>query len=99
MAITHTWAVANLDRETATGRVTTVHYTVSSTDGIYSAGAYGSIGLDGDVVTPFGELTPEICVGWVKSQFGDEKVAEIEAALVAQLEEQAAPKHASGTPW
>jgi len=99
MAITHTWAVANLERETATGRVTTVHYTVSSTDGVYNTGAYGSIGLDGDVVTPFGELTPEICVGWVKDHFGAEKVAEVEAALEAQLSKMAAPTMASGTPW
>jgi len=99
MTITHTWDIANLERETATGRVITVHYTVSSTDGVYNTGAYGSIGLDGEVVTPFSELTPEICVGWVKDQFGAEKVTEVEAALEAQLAEMSAPTKASGTPW
>ena len=96
---TFTWKVASLDRSTADGRVNTVHYTVSAADETYTAGAYGSLGLEGDVSIVYGELTEEICVGWVKESFGAEKVAEIEAALQAQLDEQAAPTKASGVPW
>ena len=96
---TFTWKVASLDRSTADGRVNTVHYTVSAADETYTAGAYGSLGLEGDVSVPYGELTEEVCVGWVKEAFGAEKVAEIEAALQAQLDEQAAPTKASGVPW
>ena len=96
---TFTWKVASLDRATADGRVNTVHYTVSAADETYTAGAYGSLGLEGDVSVPYGELTEEVCVGWVKEAFGAEKVAEIEAALQAQLDEQAAPTKASGVPW
>ncbi len=96
---TFTWKVASLDRSTADGRVNTVHYTVSAADETYTAGAYGSLGLEGDVSVAYGELTEEICVGWVKEAFGAEKVAEIEAALQAQLDEQAAPTKASGVPW
>ena len=48
---------------------------------------------------PFADLTPEIVIGWVKDHFGAEKVAEIEAALEAQIAEQAAPTKATGTPW
>jgi hypothetical protein len=99
MATTFTWKVANLDRSTADGKVNTVHYTISAEDGTYSAGAYGSAGFDGEVTTAFADLTEEVVVNWVKEQFGDEKVAEIEAALQAQLDEQAAPTKASGVPW
>ena len=99
MTTTYTWNVNNLERETATGRVYTVHYTVDATDGTYTAGAYGSIGLDGEVVTPYGELTKETCVGWVKDALTAEKVAEVEAALQAQLDEQTAPTKAAGIPW
>ena len=101
MATTNTWKIAQLERETADGYVYTAHYTVTAEDGTYSAGAYGSIGLERpETLVPFADLTEEVVIGWVKEKLGgDEKVAEIEAALQAQLDEQAAPTKASGTPW
>ena len=99
MSITTTFHVANLDRNTADGKVTTIHYTVNATDGTYSAGTYGSIGVDGDLVTPYKDLTEAVVIGWVKDQLGADKVTEIEAALEARLEEQRAPKVAAGVPW
>lgn len=98
---TITWKVADLDRTLADGRVNTVHYTVDarSDDEVYSAGAYGSISLEGDVTTPFADLTEEVVVGWVKAALGEDKVAEIVAALEAQLTEQATPTVGSGMPW
>jgi len=98
---TFTWAVAQLERHTADGIVFTVHYTVAANDGTYSSSAYGSLGLEapeGDAI-PFASLTPEIVIDWVKDKFGAEKVAEIEAALQAQLDEQHAPSKAQGVPW
>jgi hypothetical protein len=94
-----TWAIANLERETADGKVIVVHYTVNATNGTYSAGAYGSLGFDGEVTTPFADLTKEVVVGWVKEALGADKVAEVEAALQNQIDEQAAPTKAAGTPW
>jgi hypothetical protein len=97
---TFTWAIANLERETADGFVFTAHYTVNASDGTYSSGAYGSLGFERpDNLIPFSELTEEVVVGWVKEHFGAEKVAEIESALQAQIDEQRAPSKASGVPW
>jgi len=97
---TATWKISQLERETADGYVYTAHYTVDAKDDTYSAGAYGSIGFERpEELIPFSELTEEQVVGWVKDQFGDEKVAEIEAALQTQLDEQAAPTKAAGVPW
>ena len=98
---TFTWKVSNLDRTLSDGRVNTVHYTVDarSDDEVYSSGAYGSIGLEGDVVTPYADLTEETVVGWVKAALGEDKVTEVQAALDAQLTEQATPTVGSGTPW
>jgi hypothetical protein len=102
MTTTYTWAIAQLERHTADGIVFTVHYTVAANDGTYASSAYGSIGLEqpeGDVI-PYADLTPEIVIGWVQDKLGgDEKVAEIEAALQAQLDEQVAPTKAAGVPW
>ena len=98
---TFTWKISNLDRTLSDGRVNTVHYTVDarSDDEVYSSGAYGSIGLEGDVVTPYADLTEETVVGWVKAALGEDKVTEVQAALDAQLTEQATPTVGSGTPW
>ena len=102
MATTTIWNIAELERHTADGIVFTAHYTVNANDGTYSAGAYGSVGLEapeGNVI-PYADLTPEIVVGWTKSKLGgDEKVAEIEAALQSQIDEQRQPTTAAGVPW
>ena len=106
MASTYSWKVANLERNVSDGMVYTVHYTINAVsdqkdpDGqFYSAGAYGSLGFDGEVTTPFENLTEEVVIGWVKEQLGAEKVAEIEAALQAQIDEKVAPTKAAGVPW
>jgi len=100
MATTFSWKIANLERETADGFVYTCHYTVTADDGTYTSGAYGSLGLERpENLIPFSQLTEEIVVDWVKDKFGAEKVAEIEAALQAQLDEQHAPSKATGVPW
>ena len=101
MTTTFTWAIANLERETADGFVFTAHYTVNAADGTYTSGAYGSIGFERpENLIPFADLTEEVVVGWVKEALGgDEKVAEIEAALQSQLDEQHAPTKAAGLPW
>jgi hypothetical protein len=106
---TFTWKVANLERNVADGKVYTVHYTVnalsdtvdpnSESGGFFSAGAYGSLGFDGEVTTPFADLTEEVVIGWVKEQIGAEKVAEIEAALQAQIDLKITPVSAAGVPW
>ena len=100
MATEFAWKIAQLERETDDGFVFTVHYTVNADDGTYTSGAYGSLGLERpDNLIPFSQLTEETVVGWVKEKFGEEKVAEIEAALQAQLDEQHNPTKASGVPW
>jgi hypothetical protein len=99
---TVTWKIAQLERETSDGFVFVGHYTVDANDGTYSAGAYGSQGFERpaeDALIPFADLTEEIVVGWVQNALGDEKVAEVEAALQGQLDEQRNPTKAAGVPW
>ena len=103
MATTTVWSISQLERHTADGIIFTAHYTVDANDGTYSAGAYGSVGLeqpDPDEIIPYANLTSGIVIGWVKERLGgDDKVEEIEAALQAQLDEQHAPSKATGLPW
>jgi hypothetical protein len=101
MATNFVWGINTLERETDDGFVFTAHYTVNANDGTYSSGAYGSIGFQlPDNLIPYAHLTEETVIGWVKEALGgDEKVAEIEAALQSQLDEQHAPTKAAGVPW
>ena len=98
---TFTWSVAQLERETADGFVFTAHYTVNAADDTYNAGAYGSVGFERpETLIAFADLTEEVVIGWVKEAIGGaDKVAEIEAALQSQLDEQKAPTEAAGLPW
>ena len=106
---TITWSINTLERELADGYVFTAHYSVNAVSSTlnpegnpYSQGAYGSVGLErpeGDLI-PFDELTQEQVIGWVKEKLGgDEKVAEIEAALEARLAEMISPSKINGVPW
>ena len=101
MATTFTWGINTLERETDDGFVFTAHYTVDANDGTYSSGAYGSVGFQRpDNLIPYADLTEATVIGWVKEALGgDEKVAEIEAALQEQLNQQHAPTKANGVPW
>ena len=101
--MTTTWKIAQLDRELADGYVYTVHYTVDATDGTYSAGAYGSVGLEKpETLVAYKDLTSETVIGWVKAKLDAEEagtVAKVEAALAANIAEQKTPTKGSGLPW
>lgn len=97
---TYTWAVANLERHTAGDIVYIIHWTLSATDGVNTVSSYGTVGLvapsEGDTVIPFEDLTPEIVIGWAKTELDE---TAMEADLQTQLDELAAPTHESGLPW
>jgi hypothetical protein len=100
MTTTFSWNIANLERATSDGYVFTAHYTIDANDGTYSAGAYGSIGLERPkTLIPYSQLSKELVVIWVMDKLGTEQVEAIEAALQAQLDEQHAPSKAAGVPW
>ena len=106
---TFTWSINTLERELADGYVFTAHYSVNAVSSTldpegnpYSQGAYGSVGLErpeGDLIA-FDDLTQDQVIGWVKEKLGGaEKVAEIEAALQARLDEVMSPTKINGVPW
>jgi hypothetical protein len=105
MANTYTWKVGQCDRTLATGVITTLHYTVNATDedGTYSVGAYGSIGLeapDANDMIAYDNVTEAQAITWAQEALGGaDKVAEIHAALDAQLTEKRTPTTGTGTPW
>ena len=105
MANTYTWKVGQCDRNLADGMITTLHYTVSAVteDGVYSVGAYGSVGLDpaeSEDMIPYDSVTEAQAISWAQAKIGgEEKVAAILAALDAQLTEKRTPTVGKGLPW
>lgn len=102
--MTTTWTIAELERNTADGGVVVAHYRVDAVDGEYTAGAYGSMNFTPDASADdfidFDSLTEATVIGWVQEALGGaEKVAEIEAALQAKIDEDKNPTIAVGLPW
>jgi hypothetical protein len=92
-----TWSVVQMDRKSADGFVTTVHYNVSAVDGEFTASTYGTVGFaEEGAFTPYSQLTEAVVVGWVKDSLGQETVEE---ALAAQIEAQKNPVQETGLPW
>lgn len=107
MAIQYTWGFPALDVKLSEGEmtnvVTTVHWTLTGTEGDHTASTYGSLGV--------GEPTPEGFVdyelltaaevqSWVESAMGEEQLQSMYDGLVQQIETLKAP--VTGTlppPW
>jgi hypothetical protein len=92
-----TWTIAQLDRQTSDGLVTTAHWRVDAVDGDYSSGSYGTVGFErGDTFIAYDSLTEAQVIEWVKDKLD---VEVIEAGLQAQIDAKKAPTTATGVPW
>jgi hypothetical protein len=84
-----------------TNVVNTVHWRVSKEDGDNSGSSYGTVGLEapGESFVEWDDITETTAVGWAKAALGDEQVAATEAAIDAQIAEQANPTNGTGVSW
>ena len=100
-----TWTIANLERTNDDAKgVVVAHYRCDGVDGEHSIGAYGTQSFtpdpSADGYVAFADLTEATVVGWVQNALGGaEKVAEIEAAIQAKIEEQKNPTVVAEVPW
>jgi len=96
--MTITWTIAQLDRQTSNGFVTTAHWTASAVDGDYSAFTYAtSSWADGTPTTPYADLTQTTVLDWIWANGVDKEA--VEASLQAQIDAQKNPVTATGVPW
>ena len=99
------WTVSAMDytvsQDGHSNVVNTVHWRVSKEDGDNSGSSYGTVGLEAPSGTfvEWDDITEEIAVGWAKAALGDEQVAATEAAIDAQIAEQANPTSGTGVSW
>jgi hypothetical protein len=95
--MTTIYTINQLERNISEGFVITVHYSITKTDGDFSASTYGTIGFEAGIpTTPFASLTESQVIEWVKDKLGEEV---IEASLAAQIATQKNPITATGLPW
>ena len=95
--MTTTWTINNLDRETADGLVTTIHWGAAAVDGDFSASIVNTQQLErGESFVDYATLTEATVLEWLWEKVDKEAV---EAALEAQIEAQRTPVKASGLPW
>jgi len=93
-----TWTIAQLDRQTSNGFVTTAHWRADAVDGDYSASTYStSSWADGTPTTPYANLTQATVLGWIWANGVDKEA--VEASLQAQIDAQKNPVSATGVPW
>lgn len=92
MATTYNWAVSALDcypeYEGHEDVVFVCHWRLDGTDGEYTAGVYGTVGLTLDPeapYTPYADLTEAQVIGWVKDALGEEQVASYEENVANQI--------------
>jgi hypothetical protein len=91
------WNISQLDRKTTDGFVTCAHWNVYAEDGVYKSTAYGTCNWEeGELITPYPDLTEEQVLGWVWEQVSK---PDTEAMLLEQIELQKHPVEASGVPW
>lgn len=103
----YNWIIERLDcypeRDGETDVVFTVHWRLNAQDGEYGASGYGTVGLTYDPAapfTPYADLTQAQVVGWVQAALGAEQVAQMEAALAANIAAQINPPVVSPPlPW
>jgi len=107
MATTIEWIVSQMDcypeKEGEQDVVFTVHWRCNGADGQYSGTSYGTQGVTyeaGTPFTPYADLTQAQVIDWVQSAMGAERVAEIEASVANQIENQKNPPVVSpALPW
>ena len=99
------WTVSAMDytvsQDGHTNVVNIVHWRCSKTDGDNSGSSYGTVGLEapGESFVAWGDITESTAVGWAKAAMGGDEVAAVEAAVDAQIAEQANPTHGTGVSW
>ena len=98
MTIAYNWVITQTDYETATGFITTAHWTASAVDGDYTASIYStSSWASGTPTIPYASVTMAEVLDWVWAN-GVDKTA-TETALASNIALQKNPVTASGTPW
>lgn len=100
MAITYTWTVANMERNTADGGVTVIHWRCEGVDGDATASSYATTSCEPDASSAdfiaFENVTEAKALEWV---WGTVVKADIETAIADKINAELNPTTTTGLPW
>ena len=100
MAVTYTWTIANLERNTADGGVTVAHWRCKGVDGEATASSYGTSSWTPDASAPdfiaFDSLTQDAVLAWVWNTVVH---TDVEASIAAKINAELNPTTTAGLPW
>ena len=100
MAITYTWTIAELERNTADGGVTVAHWRCEGVDGETTASSYGTTSWTPDASASdfiaFDSLTQDAVLAWV---WNTVVKADVETAIADKINAELNPTTTSGLPW
>lgn len=95
--------IVTLESRREDGSVITAHWRTVETSGEYTASQYGTESFTPDPTAPgyipYENLTEADVIGWLNERWGAERLAAMQAALDADLANQANPPVVSGLPW
>ena len=108
MANTYTWDCKTVDtypvQDEFSDVVYNVHWRMTGTDesGEHSATVIGTQTITVDTIdaegfVAFEDLTHEDVIGWVETEMGADRVAELQASLDSQIADKIAPKSVTKT--
>lgn len=78
------WSITKLLRYTSSDHVCTIRYGLEAVDSNNERLAYVDyleVDLEGEKTIEYEDLTPDICIGWVKAALGPEGVEEEEERI------------------
>lgn len=93
----YTWSILNLERNTADGFITVAHWQATGVDGELSSSVYNTCSFEGEVVTPYDQVTEQQVLEWCWANGVDKEATE--ASIAARIADLQNPKEASGLPW
>ena len=93
-----TWIITQTNYETATGFITTAHWTATAVDEGYTASIWSTCSWQAGTPTiPYASVTMQEVLDWCYAAGVDKDATE--AALAQQIALQKNPVTAQGTPW
>ncbi len=100
MAVTYTWTIAELERNTADGGVTVAHWRCEGVDGEVTASSYGTTSWTPDASASdfiaFADLTQANVLAWV---WNTVVKADVETAIADKINAELNPTTTAGVPW
>jgi len=100
MAVTYTWTIAQLERNTADGGVTVAHWRCEGADGEATGSSYGTTSCTPDASASdfiaFDSLTQDNVLAWV---WNTVVRTDVEASIADKINAELNPTTTAGVPW